>query len=81
MTLNKQHALLGICLPTNLKHINGNVTVPDRLYANTVSGYAYFIDWTDDPNSLRAAISAAKEKARQTRNIDNSAPRMQRSRS
>jgi len=81
MTLNKKHALLGICLPTNPKNINGKVTVPHRLYANIVSGYAHFIDWTDDPNVLRAAIDAAKEKARQTRNIDNSAPRMQRSRS
>lgn len=81
MTLNKEHALLGICLPTNPKDINGKVTVPNRLHANIVSGYAHFIHWTDDPNVLRAAIDAAKEKARQTRNIDNSLPRMERSRS
>jgi outer membrane murein-binding lipoprotein Lpp len=37
-------------------------------------------DVREDPNALRAAIDAAKEKARQTRNIDNSAPRMERSR-
>ena len=80
MTLNKQHALLGICLPTNPKDINGKVTVPARLHANIVSGYAHFIHWTEDPNVLQAAIDAAKEKARWTRNIDNSAPRMERSR-
>jgi hypothetical protein len=80
MTLNKQHALLGICLPNNPKDINGKVVVPDRLHANIVSGYAHFIDWTEDPNVLRAAIDAATEKARQTRNIENSAPRMERSR-
>ena len=81
MTLNKQHALLGICLPTNPRNANGTVTVPDRLHANIVSGYAHFIHWTDDPNVLRAAIDAAREKARQTRTIDNSLPRMERSRS
>lgn len=81
MTLNKQHALLGICLPTNPKNINGKFTVPDRLHANIISGYADFIHWTDDPNALQAAIDAAKAKARLTRNIDNSAPRMKRSRS
>ena len=81
MTLNKEHALLGICLPTNPKDINGKVTVPDRLYANIVSGYAHFIHWTDDPNVLRAAIDQARENGRYTRNIDNSLPRMQRSRS
>lgn len=80
MTLNKQHALLGICLPTNPRNVNGKVTVPDRLHANIVSGYAHFIDWTEDPSVLRAAIDTAKEKTRQTRNIDNSAPRMERSR-
>ena len=81
MTLNKEHALLGICLPTNPKDTDGKVRVPDRLYANIVSGYAHFINWTDDPNGLRAAIDAAKQKARLTRNIDNSAPRMKRSQS
>jgi len=80
MTLNKEHALLGICLPTNPKGTNGKVTVPDRLHANIVSGYARFIDWTEDPNVLRTAIDEARNKARQTRNIENSAPRMERSR-
>ncbi|MBZ5499153.1 MAG: TIR domain-containing protein [Acidobacteriia bacterium] len=81
MTLNKQHALLGISLPTNPRDINGKVTVPDRLHANIVTDYAHFIDWTEDPNLMRIAIDAAKNKARQIRNIDNSAPRMERSRS
>jgi hypothetical protein len=80
MTLNKKHALLGIGLPNNPKDVNGKITVPDRLHTNVVSGYAHFIQWTEDPNVLRGAIDVAREKSRLTRNIDNSAPRMERSR-
>jgi hypothetical protein len=80
MTLNKKHALLGVCLPNTPKDANGKVVVPDRLHANIVTGYAHFIDWTEDPNILRGAMDAANEKARQTRNIDNSAQRMEKSR-
>jgi hypothetical protein len=81
MTLNKEHALLGIALPTAVKDDRGGIVVPDRLLANIQTGYAHFIHWADDPNALRAAIDAAREKARQTRNIDNSLPRMKKSRS
>lgn len=81
MTLNKQHALLGIALPTAARDSAGHITVPDRLHANITSGFAHWIGWTEDPQVLRAAIDAARDKARQTRNIDNSAPRMERSRS
>ncbi len=80
MTLNKEHALLGICLPTNPKDINGKVTVPDRLHTNIASGYAHFIDWTEDPTALRAAIENARNRAKQARFIVNSEPRMERSR-
>lgn len=81
MTLNKEHALLGIVLPTATTNPLGEIIVPDRLLANVNSGYASWIHWTDDPRALRTAIDAAKQRALQTRNIDNSAPRMVRSRS
>ena len=81
MTLNKEHALLGIVLPTAVTNDRGELIVPDRLLTNINSGFAHWIHWTEDPNALRIAIDAAKQKARQTRNIDNSAPRMVRSRS
>jgi hypothetical protein len=80
MTLNKEHALLGTSLPTISKNINGKFIVPDRLHANIVSGYAHFITWTEDAHVMRSAIDSARERARQPRNIDNSAPRMERSR-
>jgi hypothetical protein len=79
MTLNKEHALLGIILPTIAKDLYGNVIVPNRLYDNIMSAYADFISWTDNPNALRAAIGTAKDKARQTCRINNSRPRMERS--
>jgi hypothetical protein len=81
MTLNKRHALLGICLPENPRNADGTVTVPDRLHTNIVGGYAHFIYLSEDPNVLRSAVDAAVEKARQTSKLDNSAPRMERSRS
>ena len=80
MTLNKEHALLGIPLPTAARNQAGQIIVPDRLLANINSGFAQWIGWMEDPRILKAAIDAAREKARQTRNIDNSAPRMERSR-
>jgi hypothetical protein len=80
MTLNKRHALLGIGLPTSQRSASGAVIVPDRLHANIVSGYAHFIQWTNDPQFLSAAISGSSERARQTSKIDNSAARMERSR-
>ncbi|ABC76783.1 TIR domain-containing protein [Syntrophus aciditrophicus] len=80
MTLNKEHALLGIALPTATRNSAGQIIVPDRLHANIISGFAHWIEWTEDPLTLRTAIDASKDKARQTRNISNSAPRMERSR-
>lgn len=80
MTLNKEHALLGIALPTAVKGDRGGIIVPDRLYANIQSGYAHWIGWTEDPKVLRVAIENARNRAQQTRLIANSAPRMERSR-
>jgi len=81
MTLNKEHALLGLALPTAVRGDRGGAIVPDRLHANIQSGYAHFINWSEDAQSIRAAIAEARNRARVTRNINNSAPRMERSRS
>jgi len=79
MTLNKQHALLGIVLPTHLKNQAGEIIVPDRLLENVLSGYAHWIHWTIDPSQLSSAISTARELARQKVKIINQAPLMKRS--
>lgn len=80
MTLNKEHALLGIALPTATRNQLGQITVPDRLNVNINSGFAHWMAWTEDPTVLRAAIENARNRAKQTRLIVNSAPRMERSR-
>jgi len=43
-TLDKNHGLLGIGLPTN-PVISGNVRVPDRFFDNYNTGYAVWLDW------------------------------------
>ncbi len=78
MTLNKKHALLGIALPNAVRNREG-IVAPKRLVVNIYSGFAHWIQWTDDPQMLMKSIDAAKIKARSTKNIDNSEPRMQRS--
>lgn len=45
-TLDKEHGLIGINLPTNLPQQNKYV-VPDRLVDNIASGYALWLQWTD----------------------------------
>lgn len=39
-TLNKEHGLIGVILPTNSPDASGNFTVPDRLHDNIQSGFA-----------------------------------------
>ncbi|MGG2019683.1 TIR domain-containing protein [Pseudomonas sp. S8] len=71
-TLDKEHALLGIYLPSAPR--NGvNITVPIRLADNVRSGYAVFTSWknaTESPESLDKYISEAKGKYKSL--IDNS---------
>ena len=71
-TLNKEHGLLGIILPDNPLTSDGIHLVPDRLHDNIVSGYALYIQWTDDPNQLSDAIQNVRDLSRQTSLIDNS---------
>lgn len=79
MTLNKQHALLGVVLPNHIV-FGESILVPDRLAANIRSGYAHWVHWTESPFELSQAISTARERAKQTRHIDNSLPQVKRSR-
>lgn len=44
-TLDKQHGLVGVNLPTNPPGSNGLVTVPGRLHDNVESGYAVWTNW------------------------------------
>jgi len=78
-TLHHEHALLGIALPTAPKTWDGKITVPDRLHDNIVSGYAHWISWTTDGVELQKAIEVAITRSSQTRLINNSREKMQRS--
>lgn len=63
-TLDKEHALLGIYLPSAPRNEKG-ITVPGRLYDNVQSGYAVFTSWekaTASPESLGKYIADAKSK-------------------
>lgn len=61
-TLHKDHALLGIVLPhVQPVVVNGQQLrlIPNRLYANYVSGYAHVIDFPQTPQQLKQAIDHA----------------------
>jgi hypothetical protein len=44
-TLDMEHGLIGVNLPSNPQNANGRYTVPDRLYDNIQSGYAIWTNW------------------------------------
>lgn len=72
-TLDKEHGLLGVMLPSHLRTREGNIIVPDRFHANVVSGYASFIHWSDlNSQLLASAVDTATKK--NTGLIDNSLP-------
>jgi uncharacterized protein YbaA (DUF1428 family) len=77
-TLNKEHGLLGIALPTARRTPDGKVIVPGRLVDNVQSGFAHFVSWTEDPNQAKAAIDTALQKAANKQRIANSRETMKR---
>jgi len=66
-TLDKQHGLIGIVLPTIARNHIFQAIVPDRLYDNILSGYAEMINWIDlinNPLLLKTTIEAANNKSK-----------------
>ncbi|WP_085704391.1 TIR domain-containing protein [Pseudomonas sp. B8(2017)] len=65
-TLEKNHALIGVRLPTaRLTPDNQYVLVPDRLLDNIKSGFASWLTWeqiTADPSQLGQYIAEAKSR-------------------
>jgi len=79
-TLYKNHALLGIMLPT-VQPIwsNGQQVrrIPDRLFTNYTTGYANIVEWPQTPQELAQAISASINRSTQFKLAkNNSAPKM-----
>jgi MTH538 TIR-like domain (DUF1863) len=65
-TLQKQHALLGIKLPS-LTVIDNGCSKPARLQDNIDSGYAHWVWWEDivaSPNAFDAAVIKARNRSK-----------------
>lgn len=64
-TLDKEHGLIGINLPTNPLNGNGKCVVPGRLLDNINSGYAMWIQWNTivgNPRFLTNVLNDACQK-------------------
>jgi hypothetical protein len=62
-TLDKQHGLVGIVLPSAQRTIEGKVIVPDRFFQNLNTGFASMMNWTDlNAQSLPIAVNYAVSK-------------------
>jgi hypothetical protein len=78
-TLNMEHGLIGVNLPTNGPNTNGRVTVPNRLHDNIQCGFAIWTNWaafTSSAASVKATIEQAI--ARPTRLASNGREMMSR---
>lgn len=75
-TLHHKHALLGIALPTALKAARHTMMIPERLYQNLQSGYAHYIEWPFDADTVDTAIETAISKGKFTSFINNRLPKM-----
>jgi antiphage defense system Thoeris ThsB-like protein len=62
-TLDKQHGLIGVNLPTNPINATQTYTVPDRLHDNIESGYAVWIDWAAFTQNVQGYIEVANSKS------------------
>ncbi len=75
-TLEKQHALIGVYLPTAQRNEKNQIVVPGRLHDNVASGYATWLSWnqaTLNASKLQDYIAEAKLRRKQL--IDNSRER------
>lgn len=63
-TLQRQHGLIGVQLPTAPINFNNTVTVPDRLHDNIQSGYALWVNWQQltGPQVLTAWVEQANAR-------------------
>lgn len=66
-TLDKQHGLIGVQLPTLQQNLYGNVNVPARLSDNIDSGYAVWVTWanfTASASSCKSYIEQANGRSK-----------------
>jgi hypothetical protein len=79
-TLDKEHGLIGINLPTNWVDALGKCPVPDRLYDNIQSGYALWSSWASLTSGGALGLTQLVETAngRPARSVANDRPLMAR---
>lgn len=71
-TLEMEHGLIGVYLPSAPRAPDGTITVPDRLHDNVVSGYAPFVSWGElTASSLQLSALIADAKNRPANRIRN----------
>lgn len=78
-TLYYNHGLLGIALPSCATNYERKYIVPSRLHKNIASGFAHWIVWDDNPDTLKNSIEAAVQNSSNTRLIQNNDVKMKRS--
>lgn len=64
-TLEKEHGLIGVYLPSAPRSAENKITVPDRLHDNIKSGFALWRSWeqiTVNTRSLQQNIAEAKTR-------------------
>lgn len=75
-TLDKEHGLVGIVLPTCQRAANGSAIVPTRFHQDYINGHARLGNWTGlTVDALKQLIESAVVAPTST--IDNSHPMMQ----
>jgi len=78
-TLDKEHALIGLCLPTARMTADNKAIVPDRLYDNIASNFALWVNWgqtADNVGALQKYVAEARNRS--TSLINNSREKMAR---
>lgn len=74
-TLDKEHGLIAVRLPTNVGDGAGKWYVPDRLLDNIENGYALTTTWTEIHSTpALLTIKIAEARAREKRLIKNDRP-------
>ena len=67
-SLEKEHGLIGVNLPTAPVSQGGKIVVPPRLHDNIESGYASWLNWEAimaGPEQLSSFIAEAKNRSKQ----------------
>lgn len=78
-TLQKEHGLIGVLLPTALPNIDGKYQVPPRLHDNITSGYAVWTSWAEITSGSRTLVDLIETaNAKSSLLINNTRPRRQR---